>query len=183
MAALVVIAMASLSPAAAKSVGGSIQPVAGWHIGGTVTASLTDAGTLAIIAHVQAPEAELVRPGGEANLLWNLVNASCAQVITATAGPVSRLPFQVLALMLPVPDGPGRQTVQFLVPRPSTGETLAVAAVVNGGGPLLACGEVPPVGSAGQLPDTGGALPPVPALFATVGIGLLLAGFGCRKRW
>lgn len=157
----------------------------GWHVSGSIEATVTAGGETLIVVNVAAPANELVRDLGQDNLLWQLETGTCNVVVAASAPPVHRLPYRVLALGGRVertaPDG---ELVRFQIDAPAAVEPLSLAAFVDGGGPMVACGDVPANngGAPRQLPASGDHPRASADWLALAGVVLTAFGLLLRRR-
>lgn len=104
----------------------AIRPAQWLDVSGEASVAATPSGDR--LLSVTARGAELSRRGGEPNALWHLVEGSCEQ----TRRVLFRGTFPLQA--------PDRQMFTLMLPR--TERPAALAAFVNGGGPLLACADL-----------------------------------------
>jgi hypothetical protein len=135
--------------------GFEIRPVAPAQTSGTGRASFDSNGDLVLAVSVRGPAAEIGRPPGDpqrSNLIWHLLTGTCAAWRTSTnpADPA----LKVLARWTLTPQQPDAQDFRYVIPRAdlevyrpySPSASYAVAAYRNGGGgPLYACGDLPPL--------------------------------------
>jgi hypothetical protein len=122
-----------------------ISPATGWHVRGRVQVLPTPPeGSPAFEIEVTAPVPELARPDGGPNLIWHIGVGRCEAndqgIIVAWDDIFYRL--------TPPVNSPGRQVFTMpLIPGWATfewqGRPLLLAAYVNGGGPLVACANLP----------------------------------------
>lgn len=121
-----------------------IHPAAGWRVQGEARRMATASGQRFVQVDVTGPAAELSRPNGGRNLLWHLGVGQCE-----TTDQGARAVFDTIFYKhTPPVTGPGRQTFTML-PIPDSkshwrGSPLVLAAYVNGGGPFVACANLPP---------------------------------------
>lgn len=136
--------VAGTAAAPAETVSFTIDAVAPWHTSGTGRATLTNAGDLVLEVSVRGPEVTRSSPQpGWLNLIWHLVEGTCAQWEADEKG------HNVIDRWTIEPKAPDVQEFRYVVPKAvldALTRPHAVAAFRNGGGgPLYACGDVPPL--------------------------------------
>lgn len=121
-----------------------LHPAAGWHMRGIVRQLPATIDKRGVQVDVTAPAAELSRPDGGPNLLWHLGVGRCE-----TTDRDAKAVFETIFYKhTPPVTGPGRLTFTMLpIPSPWDaqwrGSPLVLAAYVNGGGPFVACVNLP----------------------------------------
>ncbi|MGI8687105.1 MAG: hypothetical protein ACR2M3_00860, partial [Thermomicrobiales bacterium] len=124
------------TPATPPSERAVIQPIQGWHVGGQVAIWTMPNGDLFLNAAIAGPPDELLRATGGPNLMWSVTGGACADE-TSPLRP--RFPPTVLLRFHAQQDEPGHQTISTVIPPTAT----TLLAFVNGGGPLIACVNLP----------------------------------------
>ncbi len=136
-----------LGPVAAdctQPIGFEIKPVAPAQTSGTGRAALNGQGDLVLDVSVRGPIDEITKPGPfPANLIWHLLEGSCAAWQANEAGHA------VLARWTIDPQQADALTFRYVIARADLdvmSRPHSVAAFRNGGGgPLYACGDLPPL--------------------------------------
>lgn len=139
-------ASAKIADQVATANGGTVlplHPAADWHVRGSIRQLTTAGGEQVAQVDITAPTAELTRQDGGPNLLWHLGAGRCE---TTDRGAKAVFVTIFYKHTPPVTD-PDRLTFTML-PIPSShahwrGSPLVLAAYVNGGGPFVACANLP----------------------------------------
>ena len=124
---------------------GLIEPAPGWHVRGQARrVFLTPPRRHPTFqVEVSALEREVARPTGGPNLIWHVGAGRCQAGATGSAIVWD----QIFYRLTPPATSPGRQA--FTVPITTEwadiwrGAPLVLAAYVNGGGPFVACANLP----------------------------------------
>ena len=119
--ALAVIADAPSSP---------VRPAEGFDLSGRATVTALAHGDVLLRVEVTGSVEEL----GEAIPLWHIIEGTCARWREASA---------VRYRFNPPVDAPGRQSFSFVIAQQHVTSPLLLAAFRQGGGPLLACADLP----------------------------------------
>ena len=127
-----------------EPIGFDIKPVASAQTSGTGRAGINGNGDLVLDVSVTGPTDEITRPGPTpANLIWHLLEGTCSAWRASEAG------HRVLARWTIDPQQPDAVTFRYTISRADLdvmSRPHAVAAFQNGGGgPLYACGDLPPL--------------------------------------
>ena len=118
-----------------------IAPLPDWHVTGQARLVPNASGDFSLFVEVTAPDAELYRENGGPRLLWFVYQGSC----DALQLPPGQRGAQATVLYKENPgvDRPGHQRFTFIIERQWATKPLALAAFGEGGGPLIACGDLP----------------------------------------
>lgn len=118
---------------------GAIAPLPGLHISGAAQLAPTASGDHALFVSITGPVEEINRGYSGPRLLWHLIQGSCE----AIQRPPGTRDVTVLYRVNPGGATPGRQDFTINVKREWATQPLAIAAYGEGGGPLIACGDLP----------------------------------------
>jgi hypothetical protein len=145
--AVILVISAACQPAPRELGQFTIRPVPPSLSTGTGKAATNGAGDLVISVSVHGPAAEVTRTGRdgqlEPNLIWHLVEGDCA------SWRASGTAHNVLIRWTSEPRRADADEFEYTISRSFLGELdrpHAIAAFRNGGGgPLYACGDLPPL--------------------------------------
>lgn len=134
---LPVAAARSLQPSADSQVLTTrIQPLPGWTVSAQAQGWTTPNGAVLLRVEVSGP-------ASESDLIWHIVEGTCQAWSEASAQ--QRTAGRVFYRDTPLTGGADHYTFSMVIAREWLAYPLAVSAFVNGGGPMVACGEIPNV--------------------------------------
>jgi hypothetical protein len=113
-----------------------IAPAAGWQVRGEAQVWPLASGDFVLRVTVTGPVEQLTRPNGGTNLIWFLSAGKCSEITKVPGPPV------LYRETSPVTSA-GQQSFVLGILRQWRNQPLAVSAFVNGGGPFVACADLP----------------------------------------
>ncbi len=119
----------------------AVRPAEGWEVRGQVAVWPTQGGDAFLRAEITGPPNELERNGNHINLIWHVVSGDCAAWRDASGRQQNA--GQVLYRDTPPVKSSGQQTFVLGLRQDWLKQPLALAAFVNGGGPFVACADLP----------------------------------------
>jgi hypothetical protein len=113
-----------------------IVPAPAWQVRGEARVWRLASGDFVLRVTVTGPAEQLARPNGDTNLIWFLSAGACNE-LTNVPGP------SVLYRETSPVTSTGQQSFVLGILQQWRGQPLAVSAFVNGGGPFVACADLP----------------------------------------
>jgi hypothetical protein len=124
----------------------SFRPAAHWQVAGQVKLWTTSSGDYLLRAEATGPAYDLSGGRGTGGqLLWHVVEGDCRAWLDASQKSGNPSGLSVLNKFNYPVDTPNSQSFSLVIPAEAVGHTLALAAFVQGGGPLVTCATLPPI--------------------------------------